>query len=57
LGLTEGSPLEIDVGPDRAAVVMRKAASGLTLDDLVQLISPENVHGEALKNFVGKERW
>ncbi len=52
--LEDGSTLEI--GADNDMLYVRKA--GMTqLDDLIEKITPENVHPSYFDTLIGRERW
>ncbi|MBC7347998.1 MAG: AbrB/MazE/SpoVT family DNA-binding domain-containing protein [Clostridia bacterium] len=54
LGLTEGTPVELEVDNDRI-VICRKQYS---LEELLSRVTPENLHGETDTGLpVGGEEW
>jgi|GEM_PF-3007351 len=54
LGLAEGSP--VDLGGEHGSLIVKPAAPAL--EDLLDKITPENVHGEVRTGSpLGRERW
>lgn len=54
LDLHPGDILDIESG--RGQIVLRPRA-GLSLDDLIAAITPENVHAAEFERFIGAEVW
>ena len=56
-GLDNGAPVEVLLR-DRSVVITRVASQGFTLEQLLQEVTPENVHGEVDAGpAAGKEAW
>jgi antitoxin MazE len=56
LGLKEGQ--ELDVSLTKGGLLLRPLRQGYTLEELVEGITPENVHGETdWGGAVGREAW
>jgi antitoxin MazE len=55
LNLQEGTTMEIDV--DDGGMSLRAVRHVPSLDQLIDGITPENVHEEQIPNLVGRERW
>ena len=55
LDLQEGTAMEIDL--EEGGLSLRPVAAVPSLDELVDKITPENVHEEQLPNLIGRERW
>jgi antitoxin MazE len=56
-GLESGAPVEVLLR-DRSVVITRAAPQGFTLEQLLEEVTPENVHGEVDTGpAAGKEAW
>ena len=56
-GLDNGAPVEVLLR-DRSVVITRAAPQGFTLEQLLEKVTPENVHGEVDTGpAAGKEAW
>lgn len=55
LNLQEGTPMEIDV--DEGRLSLRAVGHAPSLDELIDRITPDNVHEEQIPNLIGRERW
>ncbi len=54
LGVAEGEPIELDIAGD--TVTVRKPTQ--TLDQLLDQVTPDNLHGETpTGKAVGREQW
>ena len=54
MDIQDGCPVQIAV--DDGVISIRKAPSR-ALTELIERISPENLHDEQAPNLIGKERW
>jgi antitoxin MazE len=55
LNLQEGTTMEIEVDDGRLS--LRAVRQVPSLDELIDGITPENVHEEQIPNLTGRERW
>ncbi len=56
-GLDSGAPVEVLLR-DRSVVITRVASQGFTLEQLLEEVTPENVHSEVDTGpAAGKEAW
>lgn len=55
LELQEGTEMEIDIEDGR--LTLRPAGMPPCIDELVDRITPENVHEEQIPTLIGRERW
>lgn len=53
--LSEGDV--VDVIPEEGCIALKPHSAELTLDQLIDLITPDNIHAEAFSQIVGAESW
>lgn len=53
--LSEGDV--VDVIPENGRITLKPHTAELTIEQLIDMITPQNVHGEKFSEIIGAEAW